>query len=242
MNTLSIFIFQAEAAFLTVFKVNADFSLKDLYQSRETSGGVSQVYKAYEQLLTEIVGAPIMKEVSRSYPEDYAMIQAEFKDKRHSIRCGENKKITISVPYCLLEVIEKERDEDIQKSIDNSKYHSKITFCVTKFRFSEEVVTDLFIDPSNEIISLVNTALKIPEIKGTKNIIMIGEFAEFRILEDIIKQALPELEVVVERDAIPSVLRGAVIYGHEHRNKPKHISSRVAKFIATFKKGPVLRV
>lgn len=200
------------------------------------------MYKAYEQLLTEIVGAPIMKEFSRSYPEDYARIQAEFKDRRHSIRSGENKKITISVPLTLVGVFKKRTGEDIRKSIDNSKYNSRINWTGSMFRFSEELVTDLFIDPSNAIIALVNTALKIPETKGTKTIFMIGVFAEFRILEDIIKQALPEMYVVIGRDAKLTGLKGAVIYGHEHGNKPKYISSRVAKFVATFKKGPVLRV
>ena len=165
----------------------------------------------------------------------------EFIYKRNYIRCGKTETITIKFPSRLLEVFKEDTGKVIQKSIDNSKYNSKINVCGDKFRFSEELVTDLFINPSNEIIALVNTAIKIPEI--TKTIIMIGEFAEFRILEDIIKQALPEMKVVVEqRDAKLTGLKGAVIYGHEHGNKPKYISSRVAKFIVTFKKGPVLRV
>ena len=199
------------------------------------------MYKAYEQLLTEMFGSPFMAKVSSgSYPEDYAELYTEFICRRNYIRKNEN--MTIKFPNRLLEVFKEDTGKVIQKSIDNSKYHSKINFVKDKFRFSEELVTDLFIDPSNEIIALVNTALKIPEVKGTKTIIMIGEFAEFRILEDIIKQALPEMEVVVQRDAKLTGLKGAVIYGHEQGNKPKYISSRVAKFIATFKKGPVLRV
>ena len=200
------------------------------------------MYKAYSQLLTEIFGAPVLTKVSRSYPEDYADMYAELKRSKNNIKYGENKKITVRVPFSLVEVFEEDTGKNVQKSIDNSKYHSKIWLIGNRLRFSEELVTDLFTDPCNEIIALVNTALKIPEIKGTKNIFMIGEFAEFRILKDIIKQALPEMEIVNEPDAKLSGLKGAVIYGHEHRKKPKYISSRVAKFIGMFKKGPVLRV
>lgn len=184
-----------------------------------------------------------MAKFSQSYPEDYAEMYMIFERKRNDIRYGKNKKITIVVPIMLVEVFEENTGKDLQSSIDNSKYHSTIKFSGDRLRFSEELVTDLFTDPCNAIIALLNTTLKIPEIKDTKNIFMIGEFAEFPILKDIIKQALPEMEVVVEqRDAKLSGLKGAVIYGHEHGNKPKYISSRVAKFIGTFKKGPVLRV
>ena len=199
------------------------------------------MYKAYKQLLTEIVGAPIMAKFSRSYPEDYAEMYTIFERKRNDIKYGENKKITIVVPIRLVEVFEDDTGEDVQSSIDNSKYHSTIKFPGERLRFSVELMTDLFIDPCNAIIALLNTALKIPEIKYTKNIFMIGEFAEFRILKDI-KQAHPEMEIVIVPDPTLSGLKGAVIYGHEHGNEPKYISSRVAKFIGTFKKGPVLHV
>ena len=238
-----MFTFQEEAAFLTVFKVNADFSVKELYQSRETSGGLRQVYKAYEQLLTEIFGAPVMAKVSRSYPEDYADLYKEFIRKGIYIKCGQKeKKITFAIPISLIEVFEEDTGKVIQKSIDNSKYHSKINLIGDRIRFSKELVTDLFTDPCNAIIELVSATLKIPEIKGTKNIFMIGEFPEFVILKEIIKPAFPEMDVVIPADAKLAGLKGAVIYGHENGNKPKYISSRVAKFIGTFKKRPVLRV
>ena len=88
----------------------------------------------------------------------------------------------------------------------------------------------------DEVIALLNAALKIPEIKDTKNIFMIGALLECRILKDNIKQAFSEMEVVVPPEVDFAGLNGAVIYGHEHGNKPMYISSRVAKFIETFKK------
>ena len=102
-------------------------------------------------------------------------------------------------------------------------------------------MTDLFRVPCDEIIALVNAALKIPEIKGTKNIFMIGKFSLCQFLWDIIRQTFPEMEFVIPHEADFAGLKGAVIYGHEHKKKPKYVSSRVAKFIETFEKGPVFK-
>lgn len=92
------------------------------------------------------------------------------------------------------------------------------------------------------ITRLVGDVITKSEIKGTKNLIMIGEYSEVPVLQDMLKQALPEMNFIIPPEANLTGLKGAVIYGHEHRKKPKYIPSRVAKFMVIFKKGPVIRV
>ena len=51
------------------------------------------MYRAYEQLLTEILGAPVIEELSRSYPDDYAEIYEEFKVKKNILDAKRRKKL-----------------------------------------------------------------------------------------------------------------------------------------------------
>lgn len=229
-----MFLFLEEGAFLTGFKVNADLSMNMLFKTSEKSGGGSLVYRAFEQLLTEIIGAPVMEKFSRSYPEDYAAMFEAFDHKKNSIRLGGNKIIVLSISESLFFTFEKKTGKDIEKTIDKSKFSSRVRVVNRKWRFSEELLTELFQVQCDEIIALVKNVLKRPEMKGTNNIIMTGKFAEFSILKDIIMQALPAMKVIISPNAEVASISGAVIYGHEQQQP--YLTSRVEKFIKKFKK------
>lgn len=205
-----------------------------LFKTSEKSGGGSQVYRAYEQLLTEIVGAPVMEEFSRRYPEDYAAMFKEFDRKRDSIRLMRNEKITFTIHGSLLWTFEKKTGKDFKEIIDKSKFSSRVRLVGDSLRFSEELITKLFHVQGGEIIALVKNGLKRPEMKGTNNIIMTGKFAEFLILKDIIKQALPAMKVIISPNAELASIGGAVIYGHEQESQQMYCTSRVEKFIKQF--------
>ena len=179
-----------------------------------------------------------MEEFARSYPEDYANICEDFNIK--CLEFEELKQITIKLPISLVEVFKEKTNKNIQETIDNSKFSSKVLWRTDKCRFSRELFQGLFNAPCSEIIALVKNVLLKSEIKGTKNIIMIGKFAESPIFETIIKQAFQEIKVIIPPLPRCASLQGAVIYGHEQRNIPKYASSRVEKFIETFKKSCVL--
>lgn len=191
-----------------------------------------------------------MEEFARSYPEDYANICEDFYIKCLAIdyqkltqkKFEELKQITIKLPISLVEVFEEKTNKNIQETVDNSKFSSKVLWRYDKCRFSRELFQDLFNAPCSEIIALVKNVLLKSEIKGTKNIIMIGKLAEFPIFETIFKQAFQEIKVIIPPLPRCASLQGAVIYGHEQRNIPKYASSRVEKFIETFKISSCVRV
>lgn len=199
------------------------------------------MYNAFEQLLTEIVGALGMEEFSRSYPDEYAEIHEDYCFKRRTIRYREQKYIWMKMPYRLVEFLEEKSDTDISEIIDNSKFSSKIYIHADKWRFSYELFEGFFNAPCSEIIALVKNVLLKSEMKGTKNIFMIGSFAESPIFQTIIKQALQEIKVIIPPFPRCASLQGAVIYGHEQRHTPKYASSRVEKFIEMFKKKSCVR-
>ena len=205
-----------------------------LFKTSERSGGGSQVYRAYEQLLTEIVGAPVMEEFSRRYPEDYAAIFNTFDRKANSIRFGGNETITIFFNGFLLGIFEEITGKDVMETIEKSKLCSRVRIVKDKCLFSAELIIELFHDQCGEIIALVKNVLRRPEMKGMNNIIMTGKFAKFLILKDIIKQALPAMKVIISPNAELASIGGAVIYGHEQESQQMYCTSRVEKFIKQF--------
>lgn len=183
-----------------------------------------------------------MEEFSRSYPDEYAEIHEEHCVKLRKIRYKEQKYIYMKMPYRLIEFFEEQSDRDIREIIANSKFSSKIYIHADKWRFSYELFQGLFNAPCSEVIALVKNVLLKSEMKGTKNILMIGTFAESPIFQTIIKQAFQEIKFIISTFLSSASLQGAVIYGHEQRNTPKYASSRVEKFVETFKKSSCVRV
>lgn len=212
-----------------------------MYQTSERTGGGRQIWNAFEQLLTEIVGTLVMEEFSRSYPDEYAYFHEEHSVKLRRFRYREQKYICMKIPTRLIKFFEEQSDTDIREIIANSKFSSKIYIHTDKWRFSYELIQGLFNAPCSEIIALVKNVLLKSEIKGTKNIIMIGTFAESPIFQTIFKQAFQEIKVIIPPFPGSASLQGAVIYGHEQRNTPKYASSRVEKFIEMFKKKSCVR-
>lgn len=194
------------------------------------------MYRAFEQLLTEIVGAPVMEEFSQSYPEDYAAMFQAFNHKKNSIRFGGNEIITLTIEASLLWTFKKKTGKDVQETINKSKFSSRVRLSGHRWRFSGELITKLFHNQCDEIIALVKNELKRPEMKGTNNIIMTGKFGEFLILKDIIMQALPAMKVIISPNAEMASISGAAIYGHEQESQQMYCISRVEKFIKKFKK------
>lgn len=182
-----------------------------------------------------------MEEFSRSYPDEHAEIHEEHCVKLRRIRYKEQKYIYMKIPYRLIEFFEEQSDRDIREIIANSKFSSKIYIHADKWRFSYELFQGLFNAPCSEVIALVKNVLLKSEMKGTKNILMIGTFAESPIFQSIIKQALQEIKVIIPPFPRCTSLQGAVIYGYEQRHTPKYASSRVEKFIEMFKKKSCVR-
>ncbi|CAG2197920.1 unnamed protein product [Mytilus edulis] len=77
--------------------------------------------------------------------------------------------------------------------------------------------------PLNAIIDSVKKLLTKPEMKGLKTILMVGGFSESALLYEGIRSIFPTLNVFRPHEAVLSVVKGAVIFGHT----PEIITERV---------------
>jgi hypothetical protein len=83
-------------------------------------------------------------------------------------------------------------------------------------RINSDLFATLFDVVTKNIVEHLNNLLREPEVKGTTNIFMVGEFSESSIIQTKVKEAFPDMTVIIPREAGLSVMKGAVIFGYKN--------------------------
>lgn len=211
---------------ITVHQVQKDKTLTELYKASGGAWGGTQVDEAFRHLIIKIIGNPIFLKFCDENAADFVDMFREFELKKREFKGDGNKKVTIKVPVSLKETFEKETEETIQDALTQTAYSSKLTWTADKLRISGILFATLFEIATGNIIEHVKKLLKEPEVSGTTNIIMVGGFSESHMIQAKVKEAFPNMNVIIPAEAGLSVLKGAVIFGH----LPKAISARKAKY------------
>jgi hypothetical protein len=85
---------------------------------------------------------------------------------------------------------------------------------------------DMFKEPFQNIIHAIRTIFQHERCSDVSAIMMVGGFSEADVLQNAVQKAFSGIEVFIPVDGSLSVLKGAVIYGHN----PDVVSSRVCNF------------
>ena len=210
---------------ITVHQVQEDKSLKELYKASGGAWGGIQVDEAFKQMVIKITGSNVYFNFCDKNAADFVDMFREFELKK---RCfsGNEKQITIKIPVSLKETFEEETEESIQDVLSQSSYSGKMKWTGDKLRINSGLFATLFDVVTKNIVEHLSNLLREPEVKGTTNIIMVGGFSESSIIQAKVKEAFPDMTVIIPTEAGLSVLKGAVIFGHI----PRTIKSRKAKY------------
>lgn len=84
-----------------------------------------------------------------------------------------------------------------------------------------------FFDPSiKSITQHVLEIFKNPKLQNVNVILAVGGFSESEIIIDSISKSLPNMEIIVPKDPVLAVLKGAVVFGFE----PCGVKSRISRY------------
>jgi molecular chaperone DnaK (HSP70) len=200
---------------ITVYQVQEDNSLKELYKVSDSACGGIQVDEAFKQMVIKITGSNVYFNFCDKHAADFVDMFREFESKKICFS-GKEKQISIKIPYSLIDTFEEETDENIQEVLSQSSYSGKMKLLGDKLRINSDLFATLFDVVTKNIVEHLNNVLQEPEVKGTTNIIMVGEFSESYIIQDKVGEAFPNMTVIIPTDAGLSVMKGAVIFGHEN--------------------------
>ena len=109
--------------------------------------------------------------------------------------------------------------------IQSSPFDSKIELKRDKMKFDADVMKSLFEETINNIVSLVKDVLRKPAAKSVPLLLLVGGFADCPLVQSAMKTNFPDKHIIIPEEAVLSVLKGAVLFGH----KPDYIASRVMR-------------
>lgn len=125
--------------------------------------------------------------------------------------------------------------KSVKSVTTKSKKQINISFTGDKLRLESRDAERFFAQSIQKIIEHLKCLFHQKEGRGISTIILVGGYAESQILIEKIRSSFPRMRTIIPQDAAWSVLRGAVIFGHD----PSLIRQRRSKYtygIAVFAK------
>ena len=213
---------------ITVHEVKGNRNLKELDCASGGNWGGTSVDMAFKQALAEVVTEEMIEGYCHKYTGDYIELLRDFEIKKRKcgIRNDSNPFITLKVPVTFTDECEKLLGKDLTSLTNQSRFKNNFFWNDDKVRIDLLTFEGFFKPACDAIIKHVEGLFKSPKVKSVKKILMVGGFSESPLLQDAIRKAFPNCQVIVPQEAGLAVLRGAVVFGYN----PKAIESRIAKY------------
>jgi molecular chaperone DnaK (HSP70) len=212
---------------ITVHEVQADKTLKELYKANGGPWGGTKVDDALRDLLADIVGTDIMKKFSTSQKIDEVDLFRDFEIKKKTIKSESKNMVTFKVSTSLTQLFSDTKKQNISSVVEShTKYKGKMKWVGDKLRMDASIAQGLFQESCDKIVEHVQSIFRDKNVEKVKTILLVGGYAESPMLQESMQKKFGHLSIIIPQEAGLSVLKGAVIFGHE----PDAISTRVCKY------------
>ena len=183
------------------------------------------VNRQFMKILVELFGVGILQDFKKSNGHDLLLLTRDFEKKKKTFKMSSDElnSIKLPIPYSLIEMIQAKKKRTFAEVIATSKYNEQIRFKRDKLTINSELFMEMFKEPIQNIIHAIRTIFQHERCSNVSAIMMVGGFAEADVLQNAVQKAFSDIEVFIPVDGSLSVLKGAVIYGHN----PDVVSSRV---------------
>lgn len=206
-----------------------DGHVKELIKSTGGSWGGTKVDEEYMDFLKRLIGEDTTNYIDENLPSLLFEAGRDFESAKHKIKPNSDKKINVRFPAKIAEIYttlhpgKELRAKEIVLTKD--KKQMAVLFKGDKLRLATKDVEDFFHSIRKKFTDHLAKLLQQNDGKGISTIILVGGYAESQMLVQGIKSMFPEINTIIPKEAAWSVLRGAVIFGHD----PSIISQRRSK-------------
>jgi len=211
---------------VSVHEKNFDGTLKELHRPSGGPWGGTKVDDRYIAWLTEMFGKGAMKKLKEEAMGDYLDILREFETKKRSVTPDIEGKMTLRIPGALKKYHKRSGEENIESKIARLNLKEDIELKADKIRVSAAIARSWFKEPVEGTIRHLTGILAEPAMKDVTTILLVGGFAECKLMQDAVKRDVGDRTVIIPEEAGLAVLKGAVLFGH----RPRLVSSRCVKF------------
>ena len=185
------------------------------------------VNEKYRSMLRRLVGGDILSgEFKKEQATDYNEMMRDFERKKKLFQFNSTETINTRFPTTLKEIIMKNLDCSIDDLIKDSSFKENLKSRRDKMFIKPELFKTFFTDSCDLTVMEIRDILSHPRCEDVSAVMMVGGYSESNMLQNAVKDAFPDLEVFVPIDGGLSVLKGAVIYGHN----PNIVSSRICNY------------
>ena len=198
-----------------------DGTLKELHRPSGGPWGGTTVDNHFIAWMTTLFGRDAMKELTGQFMADYLYMMREFEKKKRTVTPDLNLNITLTVPLAL-----NANRKDIESQIEHLNLEKDVKFLHGKIRVSADIAKSWFQEYIDGTIRHLTGILSEPAMKDVTSILLVGGFAECKLMQDAVKTAFKDRAIIIPEDAGLAVLKGAVLFGH----RPRHVSSRCVPF------------
>ena len=173
-------------------------------------------------MLQEIAGEKVISEFKEKDPLSYLDLVREFEAVKRTVGREKKKKVNVTIPFVAIDgKCKKFGGKSLESAIGSSSYVDKITLWGDKLRFNSDLMIKLFTPTIDSIITLMKNTVSNKSTNGLSNILMVGKFSECSLIQEAVKKAFPDSQIIIPDYPGLSVLKGAVLFGH----RPNYIRS-----------------
>ncbi|XP_064603037.1 heat shock 70 kDa protein 12A-like isoform X2 [Liolophura sinensis] len=200
--------------------------LKELHKASGGGWGGTQVDQEFQDLLMEIFTTKVMHEFGKKYKSDQLELEREFEINKRRVSHNDQQIASFRLPASLREVFSLYNTCSLEEHVSNSRFAGLVRFTGDKMRINGKVMQNLMKPTIQKIVSHVETLMADPKCSGISHILLVGGFSDSPFLQENFRKNFPTVVVVTPLDAVLSVMKGAVIFGHH----PGVIRIRLATF------------
>ncbi|XP_052078590.1 heat shock 70 kDa protein 12A-like isoform X2 [Mytilus californianus] len=210
---------------VTAHEIQRDGTLQELYQATGGCWGGSTIDLEFQGLLCTIFGSDVISKINDEHPNEMIDILLDFEMIKRSYEPGVTSHISIKCPSCLFEVYEKIHGVSIREDVNNTCTGEKVKFVRDKLLIYADTYEGFYTKTLNKLVNHLRQLLHLDTLSDISTLLLVGGFAESKVIKDSIVTNFPLLRVINPDDCSLAVLKGAVLYGHDQ----KAIRSRICK-------------
>lgn len=212
---------------ITAHEKLPDGSLKELCKASGNDCGGTSIDRQFIQVFVDIFGQSLLDKMKMDFPEDYLGLVRSFENVKRTLKPDKTGLVNITIPNTILDKLcQSELNDNIQNIVASSAFGDYCKLYHDKFRMDASYAKSLFALTTENIVSLINSVMYESDAAEVGHILLVGGFAECKLVQEAVKVGFPDKQVTVPDEAGLAVLKGAVLFGY----KPDSISSRVTRY------------
>lgn len=218
---------------ITTHQVMEDGNVKELIKATGGNWGGTRVDEEYIDFVKCLIGETATQDIIKNAPNVFFEVCREFESAKRTIKPKSDLKFNVRIPTQIGETYMRTHHGKDLKSVESvtnkSKKQIKISFTGDRLRLASSDAEGFFAQSVQKIIEHLKKLFQQKHGKGISTIILVGGYAESLILIEGIR-SFSRMHTIIPQEAAWSVLRGAVIFGHD----PSLIRQRRRKYTYGF--------